>query len=95
MDISADGFWKRSERPFFDISVLNPIASSNLKHQLGSCYHLHEMEKGRQHDERVWEVEQGSFAPLVFATSGGMGKQATVVLQTPCLPAHIEEGPAL
>ena len=40
-------------------------------------------------------VERGSFAPLVFATSGGMGKQATVFLQMPCLPARIEEGPAL
>ena len=34
-------------------------------------------------------------APLVFATSGGMGKQATVSLQMPCLLARIEEGPAL
>ena len=78
LDISADGFWERSEKAFFDVRVFNPFASTNLKHQLGSCYHLHEMEKRRQYDERVREVEQGSFAPLVFATSGGMGKQATV-----------------
>ena len=78
LDISADGFWERSERAFFDVRVFNPFAPTNLKHQLGSCYHLHEMEKRRQYDERVREVERGSFAPLVFATSGGMGKQATV-----------------
>ena len=78
LDISADGFWERSEKAFFDVRVFNPFASTNLKHQLGSCYHLHEMEKRRQYDERVREVEQGSFAPLVFTTSGGMGKQATV-----------------
>ena len=28
--------------------------------------------------EQVRVVERGSFAPLIFATSGGMGKQATV-----------------
>ena len=77
--ISADGFWERSERAFFDVRVFNPFALTNLKHQLGSCYHLHEMEKRRQYDEHVQEVERGSFAPLVFATSGGMGKQATVL----------------
>ena len=37
-----------------------------------------EMEKRRQYDERVREVERGSFTPLVFSTSGGMGRQATV-----------------
>ena len=63
---------------YIDVRVFNPFAPTNLKHQLGSCYHLHEMEKRRQYDERVREVERGSFAPLVFATSGGMGKQATV-----------------
>ena len=32
----------------------------------------------RQYDERVHEVKRGSFTPLVFSTSGGMGRQATV-----------------
>ena len=78
LDISADGFWERSGRAFFDVWVFNPFTPTNLKHQLGSCYHLYEMEKRRQYDERLQEVKRGSFAPLVFATSGGMGKQATV-----------------
>ena len=51
LDISADGFSERSDRAFFDVRVFNPFASTNLKHQLGSCYHLHEMEKRRQYDE--------------------------------------------
>ena len=78
LDISAKGFWERSERAFFDVRVFNPFAPTNLKHQLESCYRQHETEKRRQYDERVREVEHGSFAPLVFATSGGMGRQASV-----------------
>ena len=61
----------------FDVWVFNPLAPTNLKHQLDSCYRQHETEKRRQYDERVHEVEGGSFAPLVFATSGGMGRQAS------------------
>ena len=78
LDISANGFWERSERAFFDVRVFNPFTPSNLKHPLESCYRLHEMEKRRQYDESVREVECGSFTPLVFSTSGGMGRQATV-----------------
>ena len=37
------------------------------------------MEKRRQYDERVREIEHGSFSPLVFTTSGGMGTTATTV----------------
>ena len=31
------------------------------------------------YEERVREVERGSFTPLVFSSSGGMGKAATVM----------------
>ena len=39
----------------------------------------HEGEKLRAYEQCVHEVEQGSFMPLVFSTSGGMGRAATVV----------------
>ena len=32
----------------------------------------------RAYEERVREVERGSFTPLVFSSSGGMGRSATV-----------------
>ena len=32
----------------------------------------HENEKKRQYAERVMEIEQGTFTPLVFTTIGGM-----------------------
>ena len=46
---------------------------------LAQCYRRNEMEKRRQYDERVREIEHGSFSPLVFTTSGGMGTTATTV----------------
>ena len=35
-------------------------------------YKKHENEKKRQYAERVMEIEQGTFTPLVFTTTGGM-----------------------
>ena len=46
---------------------------------LAQCYRRNELEKKRVYKERVTEVEHGSFSPLVFSPSGGMGPIATVV----------------
>ena len=63
---------------FYDVRVFNPFAPSNLKHQPEGCYRLFENEKKRKYEERVREVEHASFTPLIFSTSGGMGRQAEV-----------------
>ena len=36
---------------------------------------LHENEKKRQYSRRVLEVEQGTFTPLVFTSTGGMADE--------------------
>ena len=40
-------------------------------------YLQHEREKKRKYNDRVLQVEKGSFSPLIFSTSGGMGPEAT------------------
>ena len=77
VDIRAQGFWgDRSRRSFFDVRVFNPNAPSNRKLQLNSVYRRHEKEKRRSYEQRIREVEHGSFTPLMFSTSGGMGDLA-------------------
>ena len=79
LDISAQGFWgDRHQRIFFDVRVFHPNAPSYRNMQLPSAYRLHEHRKQRSYDQRIREVEHGSFTPLVFSTSGGMGKCASV-----------------
>ena len=80
LDIVAESFWARDRQcAFFDIRVFNPYAQSYRNTPLAQCYRRNEMEKKRAYDERVREIEHGSFSPLVFSTSGGMGTTATVV----------------
>ena len=44
------------------------------------CYKRNEQEKKRTYEERVREIEHGSFAPLIVVSiSGGMGPIATTV----------------
>ena len=78
-DNSAQGFGgDRHHRAFFDVRVFHPNAPSYRKMQLPSAYRLHECQKQRSYDQRVREVEYGSFTPLILSTSGGMGKCASV-----------------
>ena len=80
LDIVADSFWERDrQRAFFGIRVFNPFAQSYRNTHLAQYHRRNEQEKKREYDERVREVEHGSFSPLVFTTSGGMGPIATVV----------------
>ena len=39
-------------------------------------YRRHEQQKKREYGDRVREVELASFAPLVFSTTGDMGREA-------------------
>lgn len=79
LDIATRGFWGcGAQRAFFDVRVFNPCAPSYRCTQIRSLYQRQEKEKRRQYQQRVCEIERGSFTPLVFATSGGMGAAATV-----------------
>ena len=80
VDIRAAGFWGcRHHRSFFDVCVFNVFAESNQSTSLAATFRKHEGEKRRAYEEHVREVERGSFTPLVFSSSGGMGKAAMVV----------------
>ena len=42
------------------------------------CYRRHENKKHQVYEQRVRKIENGSFTPLVFSTSGDMGKAAKI-----------------
>ena len=80
LDIVAQNFWGRDrQRAFFDVRVFNPYAPSYQNTPLSQCYRKNELEKKREYEERVREIEHGSFSLLVFSAAGGMGTTATIV----------------
>ena len=79
LDIVDENFWGRDrQRTLFDVRVFNPFAQSHINTPLAQCYRR-QKEKKRAYEERIREVEHGSFSPLVFTTAGGIGAIATVV----------------
>ena len=58
--------------------VFNPCGRSNRSStSLLSVYRKHEKEKKRQYEQRVLEVEHGTFTLLVMSATGGMAPIAT------------------
>ena len=73
LDISARGFWQRGQRAFHDVRVFNPFAKSHLNQKLDTAFRSNENK--RQYNQRVLEVEHGSFTPLIFTPYGGNSKE--------------------
>ena len=75
LDIHARGFWERQISAFFDFRMCHSNADSYRDLTPKQIYKKHENEKKRQYAERVMEIEQGTFTPLVFTTTGGMADE--------------------
>ena len=77
LDVSAVGVWSSMERTFLDIRVMHPNSPSYMDLTPNQLYLQHESKKKRTYNDRILQVEKGSFTPLVFSTTGGMGPECT------------------
>ena len=75
----ACGFWGSRQNAFFDVRVFHPNAQGHYNSNFSTVYRHHEMMKKREYGDKVWEVELASFIPLVFLTTGGIGREETVL----------------
>ena len=75
LDIAARGFWTPGQKAFYDVRVFNPIAKRYRNMTITKACELNEKEKKRNYNQRILEVEHGSFTPIVFTAMGGMGRE--------------------
>ena len=79
LDVKARGFWQAGQLAFFDIRVFNPMAKRYANQILKKSYETNEVEKKRKYNKRLMQIEHGTFTPLVFSSTGGMGREASKV----------------
>ena len=77
LDVSAVGVWSSMERTYFDVRVFHPNSASYVDTAPQQLYIQHENSKKRCYNDRILQVEKGSFSPLIFSTTGGMGPEST------------------
>ena len=74
LDICATGFWEAGQMAFFDVRVFNPTATRYVNQEISKTYEVNEREKKKLYNERILQIERGSFTPLVMSATGGMGR---------------------
>ena len=67
VDLSAKGFWMAGRNVFFDVRFFSASAKRYRKQNL----EINEREKKKHCNERMQNVVQGSFTPLVMSANGG------------------------
>ena len=77
LDVSAVGIWSTMERTFLDVRVMHVNSPSYMDKTPQQIYLQHEREKKYTYNHRILEIEKGTFTPLVFSTTGGMGPECT------------------
>ena len=80
LDIAARGFWISGKKAFFDIRVFNPVAGRYRNSKIPKACEFNEKNKKRQYNQRVLNIEHGSFTPLVFTAMGGIGERIEIIL---------------
>ena len=76
LDVAGVGVWGPMERTFLDIRVTHPNCPTHKDKDIQQVYETQEVEKKKAYNERIIEVEKGSFTPIVVSTFGGMGQEA-------------------
>ena len=68
-DVRARGFWRDGQNAYFDVRVTNPDCESQKNMTLKAVLNKHEQEKKRQYNQRIMNIEHGTFTPLIFTTT--------------------------
>ena len=74
-DIRARGLWRKGQNAFFDVRITNCNSNSQNQSSTAKIYQKHEAEKKRMYNDRIMNVEHGSFTPLVYSVNGGAGPE--------------------
>ena len=73
-DVSTTVLWINGQTAFCDVRVFNPLAICHIHHSLPAIHKKNENEKKREYNQRMLQVEHGSFTPLMFSSFGGMSR---------------------
>jgi hypothetical protein len=79
--VRVRGFWTEQRNAFFDMRVFYPFASSYRRQKLSDLHRNAEKAKKREYGQRVAEIEDADFTPMVMSSTGGMGAEMQIALK--------------
>lgn len=79
-DVRVRGFWSKGRNAFFEFRVSYPHARCYLGTKPENLLKQISKTRKREYGQRVREVEDGDFTPMVMFSTGGLSKEMLVAL---------------
>ena len=83
-DLVIRSFYRPQRRAFFDLKVFYPFARSYLSKSPEQLYRTFANAKKNEYEQRIRDVEDGDFSPLIMSSSGGMGPEMQIMVKHLC-----------
>ena len=81
LDFKEGGVWSRGVTAFFDVGVTHFNSRCNQGKTTATIFKEQEEEKKWKDQQKVLDVEMGSFTPVAFGTNGEMGADCNCFLK--------------
>jgi len=80
-DVRIRGFWGNKKDAFFEFRVFYPFASSLANKSVDASFSRMSKARKREYEERITQVDNASFTPMILASTGGTGDEMDVALK--------------
>ena len=80
-DVRVGGFWGKKQNAFFEHRVFYPFAKSHLSDSISNNYRTIASKRRNEYLQRITDVDNGSFTPMIMSTSGTMGPEMTIAVK--------------
>jgi hypothetical protein len=80
-DVRVRGFWSNMRNAFFEFRVFYPHARSYVNQSPSTLYNKFEKDRKREYEQRIRDIEDGDFTPMIMSSTGGMGPQMSTALK--------------
>jgi hypothetical protein len=80
-DVRIRGFWSRLRNAFFEFRVFYPHASSYSDKQPSSLFQSITKDRRREYGQRIAEVEDGDFTPMVMSSTGALNDEMSMAIK--------------
>ena len=80
-DVRVRGYWSKGRDAFFEFRVSYPFATTYKNQKPHKLCRSLERKRKCEYEQRVRQVEDVDFTPMVMLSTGGMGEQASIALK--------------
>ena len=81
-DCRARGYWRPGQNSFFDLCITNADADSNKERTVAAVLRSREQAKKTQYNQRIMDIDHGTFTPLILTIKGVMGHECEKFFKT-------------